>query len=222
MVGRVPSQSYPGWDIRIGYLRDLVDRGQSIEAAPLTELLVFYTLLHLYNYSAAGSALSWTFCDTVWKNLSIEEFSRRCSGFPVCQMMEGAALVDNRSGVTFDAELCIPVGRPEGSHKRNLDGGVHAGIAPTRGRLARPRWRHGRPTDPAGRGWSGGAISEAGSVQRKQGILRCQDTGHEGSRGAADFGGNRRHFARDTGSPWRQHWGPVGCQTAHRPSQHLR
>ena len=30
-------------DIRIGYLRDPVDRGQSTDAAPLTELLVFYT-----------------------------------------------------------------------------------------------------------------------------------------------------------------------------------
>ena len=45
-------------DIRIGYLRDPVDRGQSTDAAPLTELLVFYTLHHLYDYCAAGSALS--------------------------------------------------------------------------------------------------------------------------------------------------------------------
>ena len=56
-------------------------RGQSTDAAPLTELLVFYTFLHLYNYCAAGSALSWTFCDTVWKNLSVEELSLRCSVF---------------------------------------------------------------------------------------------------------------------------------------------
>ena len=102
----------PDGDIRIDYLRDLVDRGQSTDAVSLTELLVFYTLLHLYNYCAAGSALSWTFCDTVWTNLSVEEFSLRCSVFPVCQMMEGAALVDNRSGVTFDAELCIPWDTP--------------------------------------------------------------------------------------------------------------
>ena len=102
----------PVGDIRIDYLRDPVDRGQSTDAAPLTELLVFHTLLHLYNYRAAGSALSWTFCDTVWNNLCVEEFSLRCSVFPVCPMMEGAALVDNRSGVTFDAELCIPWDAP--------------------------------------------------------------------------------------------------------------
>ena len=102
----------PVGDIRIDYLRDPVDRGQSTDAAPLTELLVFYALLHLYNYCAAGSVLSWTFCDTVWKNLSVEEFSLRGSVFPVCQMMEGAALVDDRSSVTFDAELCIPWDAP--------------------------------------------------------------------------------------------------------------
>ena len=44
----------------------------------------------------------------MWKNLSVEELSLRCSIFPVCPMMEGAVLVDDRSGVTFDAELCIP------------------------------------------------------------------------------------------------------------------
>ena len=43
----------PVGDIRIGYLRDPVDRGQSTDAALLTELLGFYTLLHLYNYCAA-------------------------------------------------------------------------------------------------------------------------------------------------------------------------
>ena len=103
----------PVGDIRIDYLRDPVDRGQSTDATPLTELLVFYTLLHLYNYCAAGSALSWTFCDTVRKNLSVEELSLRCGVFPVCQTMKGAALVDDRSGVTFDVELCIPWDAPE-------------------------------------------------------------------------------------------------------------
>ena len=37
----------PVGDIRIDYLRDPVDRGQSTDAAPLTELLVFYMLLHI-------------------------------------------------------------------------------------------------------------------------------------------------------------------------------
>ena len=103
----------PVGDISIDYLKDPVDRGQSTDAVPLTELLVFYTLLHLYDYCAAGSALSWTFCDTVGKNSGVKELSLRWSVFPVCQMMEGAALVDDRSGVTFDVELCIPWDAPE-------------------------------------------------------------------------------------------------------------
>ena len=103
----------PVGDIRIGYLRDPVDRRQSTDTAPLTELLVFYTLLHLYDYCAAGSALSWTFCDTVKKDISVKELSLRGSVFPVKHMMEGAALVDDRSGVTFDVELCVPWDAPE-------------------------------------------------------------------------------------------------------------
>ena len=41
----------PVGDIRIDYLRDPVDRGQLTDAAPLTELLLFYTLRRLRNYS---------------------------------------------------------------------------------------------------------------------------------------------------------------------------
>ena len=91
----------PVGDIRIEYIRDPVDRGQSTDAAPLTELLDFYTLLHVYSNCATGSASTWTFCNTVWDNISNEELTRRCSDFSVCQTMNGAALVDDRSGVTY-------------------------------------------------------------------------------------------------------------------------
>ena len=64
--------------IRIGYLRDPVDRRQSTDAAPLTELLIFYTLLHFYICCAARSAWSWIFCNTVWKNICVEELTQRC------------------------------------------------------------------------------------------------------------------------------------------------
>ena len=103
----------PVGEIRIGYLRDPVDRRQSTDAAPLTELLVFYTLHHLDDYCAAGSALSWTFCVTVKKDISVEELSLRGSVFPVKHMMDAAALVDDRSGVTFDVELCVPWDAPK-------------------------------------------------------------------------------------------------------------
>ena len=56
---------------------------------------VVSTLLHLYNYCAARSALSWTFCNTVWNNITVEELTQRCSDLSVCQTMSGAALVDD-------------------------------------------------------------------------------------------------------------------------------
>ena len=49
----------------------------------------------------------------MWNNICVEELTRRCSDFPVCQTMNGAALVDDRSGVMFDVELCIPWDAPE-------------------------------------------------------------------------------------------------------------
>ena len=105
--------SQPGWGHQDRVYRGPVDRGQSTDAAPLTELLDFYTLLHIYSDCATGFASIWTLCNTVWDNISGEEFTRRCSDFSVCQTMNGAALVDDRSGVTFNAELCIPWDAPE-------------------------------------------------------------------------------------------------------------
>ena len=103
----------PVGDIMIEYIGDPVDRGQSTDAAPLAELFDFYTLLHIYNNCATRSSSTWTFCGTVWDIYSGEELIRRCGDLSVCQTMSGAALVDNRSGVTFNAELCIPWDAPE-------------------------------------------------------------------------------------------------------------
>ena len=47
------------------------------------------------------------------KDISVKEFSLCDSVFPVRHMMEGAALVDDRSGVTFDVELCVPWDAPK-------------------------------------------------------------------------------------------------------------
>ena len=102
----------PVGDIRIDYLRDPVDRRQSTDAAPLTELLLFYTLRRLRNYCAAEYIPCWTFCDTVWNPLRIEGLLLRRGAVQACQAMEGAVLVDNRASVTFDAELCIPWDAP--------------------------------------------------------------------------------------------------------------
>ena len=98
----------PVGDVRIEYIGDAFSQGQSTDAAPLTELFDFYTLLHFHSDCATGFTSIWTFCITVRDNIGGEGFTRRCSDFSVCQTMDGAALVDDQSGVTFRAELCIP------------------------------------------------------------------------------------------------------------------
>ena len=103
----------PVGDVRIEYIGDVFSQGQSTDAAPLTELFDFYTLLHIYSDCATGFTSIWTFCITVRNNISGEDFTWRCSDFSVCQTMDGAALVDDRSGVTFRAELCIPWDAPK-------------------------------------------------------------------------------------------------------------
>ena len=103
----------PVGDVRIGYIKSAVDRGQSTDAAPVTESLVLYTFLRLYDYCAAGYTRSWTFCDTVFENLRAQEQLLRRGVLPVYRTMEGAALVDDRVGVTFDVELCVPWDAPE-------------------------------------------------------------------------------------------------------------
>ena len=92
---------------------DWSDVRSCARAAPLTELIDFYTFLQTYSDCATGFTSIWTFCITVRDNISGEEFTRRGSDISVCQTMDGVALVDDRSGVTFSAELCIPWDAPE-------------------------------------------------------------------------------------------------------------
>ena len=103
----------PVENVRIGDIRSAVDRRQSTDAAPVTESLALYTFLRLYDNCAAGYTLSWTFCDTVLENLRAPEQWLRCGILPVYRTMEGATLVDDRVGVTFDVELCVPWDAPE-------------------------------------------------------------------------------------------------------------
>ena len=103
----------PVGDVRIEYIGDESDQEQSTDAAPLTELQDLYTLLHIYSDCATGFTSVWTICVTVQDIVCGEDFTRRGSDLSVCQTMDGAALVDDRSGVTFTAELCIPWDAPE-------------------------------------------------------------------------------------------------------------
>ena len=102
-----------GDDVWIEYIGDEFSQSQSTDAAPLTELQDLYTLLHIYSDCTAGFNSIWTFCVTVQNIICGEEFTRCGGDLSVCQTMDGAALVDDCSGVTFTAELCIPWDAPE-------------------------------------------------------------------------------------------------------------
>ena len=78
----------PVENVRIGDIRSTVDRGQSTDAAPVTESLVSYTFLRLHDYCAAGYTLSRTFCETVLENLRAPEQWLRCGILPVHRTME--------------------------------------------------------------------------------------------------------------------------------------
>ena len=103
----------PVGDVRIEYIGDESDQEQSTDAAPFTELQDLYTLLHICSNCATGFTSVWTICVTVQDIVCGEDFTRRGSDLSVCQTMDGAALVDDRSGVTFRAELCLPWDAPE-------------------------------------------------------------------------------------------------------------
>ena len=103
----------PAGDVWIEYIGDEFDQRQSTDAAPLTKLQDLYTLLHIYSDCVTGFTSIWTFCVTVQDINCGEEFTQHGSYLSMCQTMDGAALVDNRSGVTFRAELCIPWDAPE-------------------------------------------------------------------------------------------------------------
>ena len=103
----------PVGEIRINYIRDPADRGQSLYAAPSTGSLLIYTIRRLRHYRAAEYITCWTFCDTVWNSLRIEGFFLRRGAFQACQTMDGAVLMHNCPSVMFHDGLCIPWYAPQ-------------------------------------------------------------------------------------------------------------
>ena len=113
MVGRTIGPWRTGKDVGIGYIGDGFSQYQSSDAAPLAELQDLNKLLHIYSVCATGFYLIWTVNITVWISLSVEEVTSCCGELLLCQTMDGAASADDRSGVTFTAELCVPWDAPE-------------------------------------------------------------------------------------------------------------
>ena len=96
-----------------GYIGDGFFQYQSSDAAPLTELQDLNKLHHIYSYCTTGFYLIWTANIMVRISLSVEEVISCCGELLLCQTMDGAASADNRPGVMFTAELCVPWDAPE-------------------------------------------------------------------------------------------------------------
>ena len=102
-----------GTDIWIKYIGDGFSRYQSSDAAPLTEVQDIYITLHFYTECFAGLCSIRIVSYSVRSTRSLEEVIR-CGGvLSLCQTMDGAALADDRSGITFTADLCVPWDAPE-------------------------------------------------------------------------------------------------------------
>ena len=91
--------------VRIGYIRGSLWDRSSTDATPVTGSLVFSAVCCLDVYCAAGFASCRTFCSTDCVLLAGFGLSfRRVSEYWTIAM-EGAALVENRAGITFGVEL---------------------------------------------------------------------------------------------------------------------
>ena len=102
-----------GTDIWIKYIGDSFSRYQSSDAAPLTEVQDIYITLHFNTECFAGLCSIRIVSFSVRITRSLEEVIR-CGGvLSLCQTMDGAALADDRSGITFTADLCVPWDAPE-------------------------------------------------------------------------------------------------------------
>ena len=117
--------------VRIGYIREALCDISSTDAAPVTGSLVFSALLDCLDvYCAAEFVSCRLFCGTDCVLLAGFGLSfRRVS---VCWTMatDGAALVENRAGITFGVELYIPWDAPEAVVDIHSEGVVPLGSIP--------------------------------------------------------------------------------------------
>ena len=92
----------------IEYIGDSHSRYRSSDAAPITEVHDIYIILHI-NSDCLTGLYSNRLVSIKPRIIRSLEDVLRCSGvLLLCQVMEGAASADDRSGVTFTADLCVP------------------------------------------------------------------------------------------------------------------
>ena len=102
-----------GTDIGIKYIGDSLCGYQSTDAAPLTGIHDTYVNLYIYSDCFARLCSTRIVYLTVWLNWSLEEVVQCGVISSLSQTMDGAALANDRSGITFTADLCVPWDAPE-------------------------------------------------------------------------------------------------------------
>ena len=101
-----------------------------LQLMPRQSLVFSAPLDYLDVYCAAEFALCWLFCsmDCVWL-AGLGLFFRRVSVYWI-MATEGAALVENRAGITFGVELYVPWDVPEAVVDIHSEGVVPLGSNP--------------------------------------------------------------------------------------------
>ena len=119
-----------GTDVWIKYIGDSFSWYQSSDAAPLTEVHDINIILHISSDCFARLCSTRFVSLTVRINRSLEEVLR-CGGvLSLCQTMDGAALANDRSGITFTADLCVPWDAPEAVVEMNSPDLISLGPLP--------------------------------------------------------------------------------------------
>ena len=101
-----------GTDIGIKYIGDSLCGYQSTDAAPLTGVHDTYVNLHIYS-DCFARLCSTRIVYLTLINWSLEEVVQCGVISSLSQTMDGAALANDRSGITFTADLCVPWDAPE-------------------------------------------------------------------------------------------------------------
>ena len=104
---------FSAWGVWISYIRQVLWDRSLIDAAPVTGSLVSSALFDCLDvYCAAGFTSRWTFCSTDCVLLAGFGLSLRRVGECWTMATNGAALVENRAGITFGVELLVPWDAP--------------------------------------------------------------------------------------------------------------
>ena len=102
-----------GTDVWIKYIGDSLCGYQSTDAAPLTGVHDTNIDLHINSDCFARLCLTRIVYLTVRISWSLEEVVQCGVISSLTQTMDGAALANDRSGITFTADLCVPWDAPE-------------------------------------------------------------------------------------------------------------